>query len=47
LTQQLLSERQILALTGLIDNVEDPSAEPKVTRLLRNLSPAIAVRFFT
>src|SRR6266478_3120147 len=34
LTQQLLSERQILALTGLIDNVEDPSAEPKVTRLL-------------
>src|SRR5216683_7309426 len=34
LTQQLISERQILALTGLIDNVEDPSAEPKVTRLL-------------
>src|SRR5258707_4219088 len=34
LTQQLLSERQILALTGLIDNVEDPAAEPKVTRLL-------------
>jgi putative nucleotidyltransferase with HDIG domain len=35
-TQQLLSERQILALTGLIDNVEDPVAEPKVTRLLEN-----------
>src|SRR5215475_15188131 len=35
-TQQLLSERQILALTGLIDNVEDPIAEPKVTRLLGN-----------
>jgi putative nucleotidyltransferase with HDIG domain len=34
LTQQLLSERQILALTGLIDNVEDSAAEPKVTRLL-------------
>src|SRR5438876_400881 len=34
LTQQLLSERQILALTGLIDNVEDTAAEPKVTRLL-------------
>ncbi len=33
-TQQLFSERQILALTGLIDNVEDPAAEPKVTRLL-------------
>src|SRR5438132_250013 len=36
LTQQLLSERQILALTGLIDNVEDTAAEPKVTRLLEN-----------
>src|SRR5437870_6210276 len=34
LTQQLLSERQILALTGLIDNVEDAVVEPKVTRLL-------------
>ncbi|HKV24063.1 MAG TPA: HD domain-containing phosphohydrolase [Candidatus Acidoferrum sp.] len=33
--QQLFSERQILALTGLIDNVEDPAAEPKVTRLLQ------------
>jgi len=36
LTQQLISERQILALTGLIENVEDPVAEPKVTRLLGN-----------
>lgn len=36
LTQQLISQRQILALTGLIDNVEDPVAEPKVTRLLEN-----------
>jgi len=36
LTQQLTSERQILALTGLIENVEDPTAEPKVTRLLEN-----------
>src|SRR5438094_9261482 len=36
LTQQLLSERQILDLTGLIDNVEDTAAEPKVTRLLEN-----------
>jgi putative nucleotidyltransferase with HDIG domain len=36
LTQQLISERQILALTGLIDNVEDPATEPKVTRLLEN-----------
>src|SRR5579872_3925464 len=33
-TQQLYSERQILALAGLIDNVEDPVSEPKVTRLL-------------
>src|ERR1700736_3029863 len=37
LTQQLMSERQILTLTGLIDNVEDPVSEPKVTRLLRSL----------
>ncbi len=36
LTQQLISERQILALTSLIDNVEDSAAEPKVTRLLEN-----------
>src|SRR5580692_1412649 len=36
LTQQLVSEKQILALTGLSDNVEDPVAEPKVTRLLEN-----------
>jgi HD-GYP domain-containing protein (c-di-GMP phosphodiesterase class II) len=35
-TQQLVSEKQILALTGLSDNVEDPVAEPKVTRLLEN-----------
>jgi putative nucleotidyltransferase with HDIG domain len=35
-TQQLLSERQILVLDGLIDNVEDPVAEPKVTRMLEN-----------
>jgi putative nucleotidyltransferase with HDIG domain len=35
-TQQLFSERQILALTGLSDDVEDPVAEPKVTRLLEN-----------
>jgi len=36
LTQQLTSERQILALAGLNENVEDPAAEPKVTRLLEN-----------
>src|SRR5271169_5975424 len=36
LTQQLVSERQILALTGLIDNVEDPVQQGKVTRLLEN-----------
>jgi putative nucleotidyltransferase with HDIG domain len=34
LTQQLISQRQILTLTGLIDNVTDPAAEPKVTLLL-------------
>ena len=38
LTQQLISERQILALMGLSDNVEDPVAEPKVTRLLENFA---------
>jgi putative nucleotidyltransferase with HDIG domain len=36
LTQQLVSERQILALSGLIQDVEDPAAEPKVTDLLEN-----------
>src|SRR6266581_128342 len=36
LTDQLLSERQILDLTGLIKDVEDPAAEPKVTHLLQN-----------
>ncbi len=36
LRQQLISERQILALTGLIDNVNDPANVPKVTRLLEN-----------
>ena len=38
LTQQLISERQILALMGLSDNVEDPVAEPKVTHLLENFA---------
>jgi len=37
-TQQLISQRQILALTGLIDNVTDPVNEPKVTRLLENFA---------
>ena len=37
LTQQLYSERQILTLMGLVDNVEDPAAEPKVRRLLEGL----------
>jgi HAMP domain-containing protein len=36
LTQQLVSERQILALTGLINSIEDPGEQPKVTRLLEN-----------
>jgi putative nucleotidyltransferase with HDIG domain len=36
LTQQLISQRQILALTGLLENVTDPVNEPKVTRLLEN-----------
>jgi HD-GYP domain-containing protein (c-di-GMP phosphodiesterase class II) len=36
LRQQLISERQILALTGLIDNVNEPANAPKVKRLLEN-----------
>jgi putative nucleotidyltransferase with HDIG domain len=36
LTEQLVSERQIFALMNLSDNVEDPTAEPKVTHLLQN-----------
>ncbi len=36
LRQQLISERQILALTGLIDNVNEPANVPKVTRLLQD-----------
>src|SRR6202795_4969633 len=36
LTQQLVSERQILALTGLINSIEDPVEQPKVNRLLEN-----------
>src|ERR1700720_2832141 len=35
-THQLYSERQILTLTGLTENVEAPAAEPKVTRLLED-----------
>jgi putative nucleotidyltransferase with HDIG domain len=36
--QQLTSERQILALTGLIDNVNAPVNAPKVTHLLENFA---------
>ena len=38
LTQQLNSQRQIMALLGVGDNVEDPAAEPKVTHLLENFA---------
>src|SRR5256885_5143766 len=38
LNQQLVSERQILALMGLIDNVEDAAAEPKVRVVLENFA---------
>ena len=34
--QQLISQRQILALTGLIADVDDPVRAPQVTRLLEN-----------
>src|ERR1700735_1451968 len=36
--QQLISERQILALTGLIDDVNTPVNVPKVTHLLENFA---------
>jgi HD-GYP domain-containing protein (c-di-GMP phosphodiesterase class II) len=36
LYQQLISERQILALTGLIDKVDDAQSAPQVTRVLEN-----------
>src|SRR6202790_1791136 len=37
LYQQLISGRQILALTGLLDQVDDPAHGPQVTRLLENI----------
>ncbi len=36
LHQQLISQRQILALTGLSTDVDDPARAPQVTRLLEN-----------
>ena len=36
LKQQLISERQILAVTGLLEQVDDPVQSPQVTRLLEN-----------
>src|SRR5258706_2376397 len=38
MTQQLVNEVQILALMNVIDNVEDPVAEPKVTRVLESFA---------
>jgi putative nucleotidyltransferase with HDIG domain len=38
LTQQLVSQRQILALMGLSDDVDDLVAEPKVTHLLEDFA---------
>src|ERR1700744_6776535 len=38
LTQQLVSERQIMALMGLSDDVESAVNEPKVTRMLENFT---------
>src|SRR5438270_6270949 len=37
LYQQLISGRQILALAGLLDRIDDPARGPQVTRLLENL----------
>ncbi len=38
MTQQLVNQRQILALMNVSDNVEDPVAEPKVTRVLESFA---------
>src|SRR5713226_8191952 len=37
LHQQLISQRQILALTGLIEDVDDPVRAPQVTRIVHVL----------
>ncbi|MGC1256634.1 MAG: HD domain-containing phosphohydrolase [Candidatus Acidiferrales bacterium] len=36
LREQLLSQRQVLALTGWIDNVDDPNHAPQLARLLQS-----------
>jgi len=38
MTQQLVNQRQILELMNVSDNVEDPVAEPKVTRVLESFA---------
>ena len=38
MTQQLVNQRQILQLMNVSDNVEDPVAEPKVTRVLESFA---------
>jgi putative nucleotidyltransferase with HDIG domain len=38
MTQQLVNERQIFQLMNVSDNVEDPVAEPKVTRVLESFA---------
>ena len=38
LTQQLVTQRQILTLLNVADNVEDPAAEPKVRLLLEDFA---------
>ena len=38
LTQQLVTQRQILTLLNVADNVEDPAAEPKIRLLLQDFA---------
>jgi putative nucleotidyltransferase with HDIG domain len=38
ISQQLISQRQILGLMNVSDNVEDPVAEPKATRVLQTFA---------
>ena len=40
LSEQLQSQRQLLALTGWIENVSDPARAPQLSRMLQNVAEA-------
>ena len=41
LREQLLSQRQVLALTGWIENVDDPAHAPQLARLVAGEEPRL------